>query len=99
MSKSSKSKGYRGEIGLVNKLEELGIPAERDGRPGMKDVFIGPNRIPCEVKVRKGGFKLLYDWLSKNKYLAVRAVSRKEKGQPYLIVMTVDQFAKLWKED
>ncbi|VUX47783.1 conserved hypothetical protein [Candidatus Defluviicoccus seviourii] len=93
----SKSKGYRGEANLVKKLKEAGIPCSRiplSGAVGGK--FAGDIELDSgqkiEVKVRKAGFKFLYDNLESADYLAV-----KQDNQDYLVVMRLKHFTNLFK--
>jgi len=99
VGKYSKRKGYRGEYQLVKKLRGFGINAIRvpvsGAVPGFKhDIYLNADRqYAGEVKVRKAGFKQLYDWIHDVDFLFVKA-DREE----YLVVMRLDLFAKLFKE-
>ena len=95
MGKAQRSKGYRGEYFLVKKLREAGLEAERvplSGATGFKKGDIVVEGLTGEVKLRKNGFKMLYDWLDGNDFLKVKA-DRKE----YLVVIPLELFIKLLK--
>ena len=95
MGKSQRNKGYRGEYNLVRKLREAGLEAERVPLSGATDFKKGDivvEGLTGEVKLRKNGFKMLYDWLEGNDFLAVKA-DRKE----YLVVISLELFIKLLK--
>ena len=92
--KKSRDKGYRGERNLVKLLNEAGIEARRiplSGATWMKGDLVIEN-MKAEVKVRKEGFKRIYDWLSGNDLLFLKA-DRKD----YLVVMRLDLFEKILK--
>ena len=92
--KKSRDKGYRGERNLVKLLNEAGIEARRiplSGATWMKGDLVIVN-MKAEVKVRKEGFKRIYDWLSGNDLLFLKA-DRKD----YLVVMRLDLFEKILK--
>jgi len=100
---NSRKKGYRIENELVNILKERGIEAYRVPLSGggviKGDIVINKN-IVCQVKGRKGGFKLLYDSLEyeeggeKKEYdlLFIKADRRK-----YLVVMSLEKFIDMIK--
>ena len=95
MGKSQRNKGYRGEYNLVRKLREAGLEVERvplSGATNFKKGDIVVEDLTGEVKLRKNGFKMLYDWLEGNDFLAVKA-DRKE----YLVVIPLELFIKLLK--
>lgn len=92
--KKSRDKGYRGERNLVKLLNEAGIKAKRiplSGATWMKGDLVIEN-MKAEVKVRKEGFKRIYDWLSGNDLLFLKA-DRKD----YLVVMRLNLFERILK--
>ena len=97
MGKSQKNKGYRGEYKLVKLLRKAGIPAKRVPLSGATEFAKGDvviaNRYRAEVKLRKNGFKELYQWLDGNDFLFGKA-----DRKPYLVIMTFDTFVRFWKE-
>ena len=99
MGKSQRDKGYRGENALRIMLKDSGIKCRRvplsgacEGAKG--DLLLGKNEERMEVKLRGQGFKTLYNWLKNNRFLAVKA-----DHKPYLIVMELKDFVKLYKDD
>ena len=67
MGKFSRDKGAREERAIVNFHKERGVDAKRvplsGAAAGFKhDVMIGG--LTAEAKLRKTGFKQIYDWLS-----------------------------------
>jgi hypothetical protein len=83
--RASRQKGDRGERALVRYLQERGFAAERVPLSGSaRGRFGGDLSVPLlgvdrrvEVKCRGNGFVRLYDWLTGNDLLIVRA-DRKE---------------------
>ena len=81
MGKKSRDKGGRTEREVVHVFQDAGIAAERiplSGAAGGK--FKGDVSAPImgaderfEVKCRAAGFKQIYDWLSDNYGLVIRA--------------------------
>ena len=98
MSKMQRDKGNRVEREIVNFLKEKGIEAKRVPLSGAAEGFKGDIIIDgclrAEVKARKDGFKQLYQWLEGNDYLFIKANRKK-----VLVVMTIDEFIKLLKEE
>ncbi|OOC42175.1 hypothetical protein [Thermosipho sp. 1074] len=94
MGKSQRVKGYRGEYNLVKSLQEAGIDAKRIPLSGSVNGFKGDvvvEGLVGEVKVRKDGFKRLYQWLE-NKDLLFLKADRKA----YLVVLRIDDFIDLF---
>lgn len=97
----SKNKGDREERDVVNTHLEWGIFAKRTLEAGARsnsavhwDIDLyhkGKDAAPLigECKVRKDGFKKIYDWLHENDFLTIRA-DRKER----LYVVP----ERIWKE-
>ncbi len=94
MGRLQQQKGYRGENNLrklfVNaNIECIRVPLS-GAAPGTDGDLIINGGDKAEVKIRGNGFKQLYDWISDNHYLFVKA-DRKD----YLAVMRIDDFIKL----
>lgn len=90
----SRSKGLRGERGIVHLLQERGRAAERvplSGAAGGRytgDISVpvlGEDRI-LEVKVRADGFKEIYSWLAGNYALVIKA----DRKKPLLVIPLED---------
>jgi Holliday junction resolvase len=96
MGKESRDKGYRGEHNLVNMFKSEDINAVRVPLSGATEFAKGDiildNNLRCEVKVRKSGFKQIYDWLEDKDLLFV-----KSDRQEYLCIMPISVFIKLFK--
>jgi len=99
MGKSQRDKGYRTENNLRNLFIDSDIQCRRvplsggaDGYKGDLIITVDEQEHKAEVKCRGNGFKSLYEWLSDNEYLFVKADRR-----PYLCVMTVDNFIEMCK--
>lgn len=97
MGKSQRDKGYRTENNLRNILVDAGVQCRRvplsggaAGCPGDLAITIGDQERLAEVKCRADGFKQLYEWLSSNDFLFVKA-DRKD----YLAVLRLDDLLKL----
>jgi hypothetical protein len=88
--KASRAKGNRVEREIVRRLQDHGFAAERvplSGAAGGK--YVGDLSVPLmgvdrtvEVKVRRTGFRQLYDWLSDRDFLIVRA----DRLQPLVVI-------------
>ena len=108
--KRSRDKGARSERALVNILRDAGLDAVRVPLSGACEGFKGdviirglievhdvsqreadfynyPKRI--ESKVRANGWKLIYRYLEGNDALAI-----KSDGNPWLIVVPLDEWVK-----
>ncbi len=98
MGKMQRNKGNRVEREIVNYLKDNGIPAKRVPLSGAAEGFKGDiiidGSLRAEVKARKDGFKQIYDWLEGNDYLFIKA-----NRKPVLVVMEIDEFIRLIKED
>ena len=98
MGKMQRNKGSRVEREIVNYLKDNGIPAKRVPLSGAAEGFKGDiiidGSLRAEVKARKDGFKQIYDWLEGNDYLFIKA-----NRKPVLVVMEIDEFIRLIKED
>jgi len=86
MSVKSRRKGLANERALVRWLQEHGFAAEKCSRSGYTgpDILwplLGIDRVG-EVKVRAKGFTQLYDWLSGNDFLVVRA----DRREPLIVL-------------
>lgn len=98
MGKFSRDKGYRTERGVVRRLQEAGLAAERVPLSGASGgSFAGDISCPIlgedwifEVKCRANGFKFLYDSLGFHDALIVKA-----DREPELIVLSLDRFLRL----
>ena len=86
----SRDKGARAERALVRWLQEQGFASEKVPLSGAcggsfaGDVtwpLLGIDRVG-EVKVRAKGFTQLYDWLSGNDFLVVRA----DRREPLIVL-------------
>lgn len=95
MGKKSKRKGNRAEREVVRLLKDLGINAKRVPISGAAEGFKGDvvidDRITAEVKIRASGLKTVYSWFTQP-VLFMRTNKR-----PWLVVMDVNTFVKLWK--
>ena len=98
MGNRSRQKGDRFELKCVDAFIEHGIPSQRvplSGAAGglFKDDLraqIKGNDWKIEAKKRGDGFKNIYKWLDDHHALIIGA-----DHKPALIVMPLDQFAKL----
>ena len=85
MTHPSKRKGSEEERSVVNTHREWGFKARRTLESGARndgsvthdvDVFVfGEDKAPLEgeMKIRKNGFKMIYDWLEDLDFLTIRA--------------------------
>jgi Holliday junction resolvase len=88
--RASRAKGNRAERALIHILQENGFAAERVPLSGAaRGRFAGDLSIPllgrdhrCEVKVRAGGFRKLYNWLAGADLLIVKA----DRAKPLIII-------------
>jgi hypothetical protein len=80
MPNRSRQKGDREERAIVNNHKALGIKAERTLESGKRsdgsstwDINLETpiGSLKGECKVKKSGFKMIYDWL-KNDFLTIR---------------------------
>ena len=82
----SRDKGARGEGALVKFLRANGFAAEKISRSGYSggdiSVSLLGRDLCCEVKIRAGGFRQLYDWLAGRDLLVVRA----DRAEPLVIL-------------
>lgn len=94
--RKSKRKGYRAENEVVNIFKKAGLEAQRIPLSGatsfQKGDVVIDNKIG-EVKIRKDGFKKIYEWLKDNDFLTVRA-----DRKPFLIILNIDEFIELLKK-
>lgn len=96
--RAPRAKGGRFELEAVNVLQEAGFAAEKvplsgavGGRWGGDiSVPIGGVDRTIEAKVRRGGFKQIYAWLSGR-----FAVIAKGDRQPALITLRLADFAEI----
>lgn len=107
---NSREKGARGERALAKKLREYGYQAYRGQQysgKGNADVETDMGAIHIECKYTGKGHGLTYDWISqslrdaKEGETAVvihKLVNKKERGLPWLVTLTLDDFIKLWNE-
>ena len=97
MGRMQKRKGSRVEREIVNYLKKHGISAKRVPLSGAAEGFKGDilidSNLKAEVKARKEGFKQIYNWLAGNNFLFIKA-----NNKPTLVVMTIDEFIRLFKE-
>lgn len=97
----SKQKGDREERAVVNKFLELGYECERTLESGARsnskvtwDINLQAHRLlKGECKIRKDGFKQIYDWMQGRDFLTIRS-NNKER----LYVVSEDVFIELLKE-
>lgn len=90
--KRSRGKGYRGERELVLKLKELGIDVKRTAHAGNPGDLTISDGSKIEVKNRESIGNYLWEWQENVQYVAVT-----KNHKPYLIQMSLEQFAKLVK--
>jgi len=104
MGKFSRDKGKRGELELVDKLQELGFPGVHRsqqfcGSTSSADV-IGLPRIHAEVK-RTEALSLYkaYEQTVRDADNSedMPAVFHKRNGKPWLVVMSLKDWAKLYR--
>ena len=106
---NSRSKGARGERQLAKKLKEYGYNTRRgqqySGANGDADV-VGIEGLHIECKCYKSGHGKTYEWLDQsakdareNETAVVmhRKVSTEDRGNPWLVTLSLDDFMKLWK--
>lgn len=96
MGKFSRDKGKREELAIVNYWRAYGMDCTRVPLSGATDFHKGDvvlHGMQGEVKIRRAGFKQIYDWLAGNDFLAIRA-----NNQPRLYVFSEDQVRKLFKD-
>ena len=107
---NSREKGARGERALAKKLREYGYQAERGQQysgKGNADVETNMGDIHIECKYTGKGHGLLYDWIgqsirdAKEGETAVvmhKLINKNQRGLPWLVTLTLDDFIKLWNE-
>lgn len=97
MGKFSRDKGARFEREIVHIFQACGIAAERVPLSGAArgkfssdvSVPLGGADYRVEVKVRKNGFKMLYDWLYEvegNQQANDALVIKSDREEPLLVV-------------
>lgn len=99
--RASKRKGYKFERETVNRLQELGLSAERvplSGAQGGR--YVGDLTCPVqgrdrvfECKRRAAGFKFITESMGPNFGLIVR-----DDRSPTLVVLRLEDFARLARE-
>lgn len=97
----SKRKGYEFERETVNRLQELGLAAERVPLSGAAGgSYLGDLTCPVqgrdrvfECKRRANGFKFLTDSMGANFGLIVR-----DDRSPTLVVLRLEDFARMAKD-
>jgi len=101
MGKAQREKGCRNERQLVSILRAYGIPAQRvplsggtSYAKGDVEAEIKGRTWRIESKVRGNGFKRLYEWLTGNDALVVRA-----DRQEALVVLPLRTFCELIGEE
>lgn len=94
MGKASKRKGDKAEREIIKLLGgQRTFWQPENGETTRGDIIDAPYLGRGEVKIRKDGFKQLYNWLADNDFLAVRA-DRKE----WLIIQRVKDVKLLTNE-
>ncbi len=107
---NSRRKGKTGELALVRKLKEYGYDVRRSqqyaGINHDADV-VGIDRLHIECKYTAKGHGLLYDWISQAKrdcrdneipVVMHKLVSQQDRGNEWLVTMSIDDFFKIWNE-
>mgnify|MGYP003133996274 FL=1 len=85
MGKSQRTKGASEERAIVNLHRELGMPREKALRVPLSGLAEGYkhdvilNNYTGECKVRKSGFKQIYDWIDKEPDFLTIRVDRKQR--------------------
>ena len=111
MSKiNSRRKGKTGELALVRKLKEYGYEVRRSqqyaGANNDADV-VGIDGLHIECKYTANGHGMCYDWVaqadrdSRDEEVAVvmhKKVSKEDRGNKWLVTMSIDDFIKIWQE-
>ena len=108
---NSKQKGKRGELALVHKLNDMGFRVRRSqqysGANHDADV-VGIDELHIECKYTADGHGLTYEWIEqairdkeegKIPVVMHKKVSKKSKGNPWLVTMTLDDFKVLLKDE
>lgn len=94
MGKLSRDKGMRGEREFAELVGGRRVPLSGAQRGFENDVLIETSvgTLRAEVKRRKSGFKVLYDWLEDERpdIVAFRA-----DRKPWLVAMPLEMFLKL----
>jgi hypothetical protein len=96
----SRAKGDRFERDCVNELKDLGLEAQRVPLSGAagglfgSDIVVGDHKYKVECKTRKRFIGQFLGWLEGNYALFV-----KEDRSETLVVMRLEDFAALIKED
>lgn len=92
---AAKRKGDRAEreIAKMFGAERSYWQPEQEGETKKPDLYDIPYLGRCEVKIRSNGFKQLYDWLSNNAGLFVRADRR-----PWIVIMPAQDFKAIIDE-
>lgn len=98
MGKSQKDKGARGELEFAKLTEGERIPLSGAmGGNYSNDVRL-PNGWKAEVKRRKSGFKMLYDWIEDTRENPDCVAIRVDRKQ-WIVSMTLDKFMELMKSE
>ena len=106
---NSRQKGKRGELTLVNRRKEYGFNVRRSqqyaGINHDADV-VGIDGLHIECKYTANGHGSTYEWLEqavrdkREEEVPVvihRKVSKNNRGNDWLVTMSLDDFVKLWK--
>jgi hypothetical protein len=94
--RTSRDKGLRGEREFAELVGGRRVPLSGAQRGFENDVLV-PTPIGyllAEVKRRKSGFKVLYDWLEDDRELPDLVAFRADR-KPWLVAMPLDTFLKL----
>lgn len=107
---NSRRKGKTGELALVRKLKEYGYDVRRSqqyaGMNGDADV-VGIDHLHIECKYTVKGHGLTYEWIQQAiddhregevPVVMHKKVSKEDRGNEWLVTMTLDDFIGLWRE-
>ncbi len=93
-----RQKGYKLEHFLEKFFNENGIEVKRRGLAYEEDLIFIKTGEKMEVKNRKNAnLSQIYEFLGENDYLAIKQTSRKHRNRPILIVLRLEKFLELLK--
>ena len=96
MGKASKLKGLRGEREFAELVGGRRVPLSGAQRGYENDVVVPTSigDLRAEVKRRKGGFKVLYDWLEDERERPDIVAFRADR-KPWIVAMPLETFLRL----
>ena len=96
--RSARRKGLDGEREFVRMMGGERVPLSGATGGSFSGDVILPYLGRGEIKRRRDGFKQLYNWLSENDFLAVRADSSRYVKRPWLIIMRAEDLKLILDE-